>query len=527
MAARARDADEFYASLAPERAGADERAVMRRAFAGLLWSKEYYNYHVARWLKGDVVPPPPGHQFERNTAWRHIRNADVISMPDKWEFPWYAAWDLAFQCVALAHVDPEFAKSQLVLLCREWYMHPNGQLPAYEYDFGSVNPPVHATAALRVFEIDGSRDFDFVERMFHKLLLNFTWWVNREDVDGNNVFEGGFLGLDNIGPFDRSQPVPGGGRLEQSDGSAWMAMYCLDLLQMALTLSRHDAVYEDSALKFFEHFAYIAAAMDDKGLWDEEDGFYYDVVRIGDSTRPLRARTVVGLIALCAVTVLDADRYDALGSVRNSMSWFVRRAPDVAGVIDHVDEPGPSGSRLISVVNPDRLRRILAYVLDEDEFLSPHGLRSVSRWHADHPFVFDTGHTLMYSPGESTGQEFGGNSNWRGPLWFPVNYLVIQALRRYHRHLGDGFTVPCPTRGGPQLTLGQVADELSRRLVSIFLDDGSGGRPVFGGRELFRREQWRDQVLFHEYFHGETGAGLGASHQTGWTALVANLILRD
>jgi hypothetical protein len=534
LAARQREADEFYATLGPAGTSDDERSVLRQAFAGLLWSKEYYNYHVARWLQGDLVPPPPGHDVERNTGWKHIRNADVISMPDTWEFPWYAAWDLGFQCVALAHVDAEFAKSQLVLLCREWYMHPNAQLPAYEYDFGAVNPPVHALATLRVAEIEARAagtpdrpDFDFIERVFHKLMLNFTWWVNREDADGNNVFEGGFLGLDNIGPFDRSKPVPGGGRLEQSDATAWMAMYCLNLLEMALTLSRHDPVYEDAALKFFEHFAYIAAAMDDKGLWDEADGFYYDVVCSADTVRPIEARTVIGLVPLCAVTVLDADRYDALDSLRASMAWFERRAPEVARAIDHIGAPGVDGSRLISVVDPDRLRRILAYALDEDEFLSPHGIRSVSRYHADHPFVFDGGHVLEYAPGESTTYDFGGNSNWRGPVWFPLNYLVIQALRRYHRHLGDGFTVPCPTRGGPQLTLAQVADELSRRLVSIFLDDGTGRRPVYGERELFRRDGWKDLVLFHEYFHGDTGAGLGASHQTGWTGLVADLILRD
>ncbi|HET7487433.1 MAG TPA: hypothetical protein VFJ85_05845 [Acidimicrobiales bacterium] len=525
---RREEADAFYASLAPAGASEGERAVMRQALAGLLWSKQYYNYHVARWLKGDVVPPPPGHDRERNTSWLHIRNADVMTMPDKWEFPWYAAWDLAFQCIALSHVDADFAKSQLLLLCREWFMHPNGQLPAFEYDFSAVNPPVHALAALRVFDIDGrasgAPDHDFLERLFHKLLLNFTWWVNQVDKDGNNVFEGGFLGLDNISPFNRSEAVPGGGILEQSDASAWMAMYCLNLLEIALELSRHDPVYEDAALKFFEHFAYIAAAMDDKGLWDEQDGFYYDVVRFGGTTIPVKARTMVGLVALCAVTVLDPDRFDALTSLRKSMDWFERRAPEVARAIEHIGKPGPSGTRLISVVDPDRLRRILGPVLDEAEFLSPYGLRSVSRHHADQPCEFG-GHVLRYAPGESTTLDFGGNSNWRGPVWFPTNYLVVQALRRYHRHLGDGFTVACPTNGGPQMTLGEVADELSRRLVSIFLDDGTGRRPVYGDRPLFRGPDWRDQVLFHEYFHGDTGAGLGASHQTGWTGLVAELLL--
>ena len=531
MRQREREADAFYTERAPDGADAQDRATMRQAFAGMLWSKQFYHYDVARWLDGDPgePPPPASRKRGRNAGWRHLNNRDVISMPDKWEYPWYAAWDLAFHTVALAHVDPGFAKHQLTLLCREWYMHPSGQLPAYEWAFGDVNPPVHAWAARRVFELDGRRDRAFLERVFHKLLLNFTWWVNRKDASGNNVFEGGFLGLDNIGPFDRSQPLPGDGWLEQSDGTAWMAMYALDLLDIALVLAEKDPVYEDVATKFFEHFAYIASAMNAQGLWDEDDGFYYDVWRHGDgSVTPVRGRSMVGLVPLFAVAVLDGAAVDRLPDFARRMAWFVGNKPEYGGVVAHCDTGGGTDRRLMSIVSPERLRRILARVLDEDEFLSPHGVRALSRHHRDHPLEVRLGGTtarLDYEPGESTTGLFGGNSNWRGPVWMPVNFLLIEGLRRFHRYLGDDFRVECPTGSGKLATLAEVADELARRLVSLFRDDASGRRPVFGGYEKFQADPaWHDLLLFHEYFHGDTGAGLGAMHQTGWTGLVADLI---
>jgi hypothetical protein len=531
LADRRREADEFYAALAPADAGADEREVMRQAFAGMLWSKQFFHYDVARWLDGDPAgpPPPEGRRHGRNHEWRHLNNADVISMPDKWEYPWYAAWDLAFHCVPLAHVDAQFAKDQLLLMCREWYMHPNGQLPAYEWAFGDVNPPVHAWAALRVFEIDGSRDFAFLSRIFSKLLLNFTWWVNRKDAEGNNVFEGGFLGLDNIGPIDRSAQLPVQGHLEQSDGSAWMAMYCLNLLEIALVLAEHDVAYEDMATKFFEHFALIAKAIHDRGLWDDEDGFYYDVLQIaGGERRPLRVRSMVGLLPLCAVTTLGTGTLERLPAFAGRFRWFLANRPEFAEHVDQMHDIDGHAGRLLAVVGPDRLTRILSTMLSEDEFLSPYGLRALSRFHRDHPFSIELGGmdaTVDYEPGESTSGLFGGNSNWRGPIWFPVNHLVIEALRRYHRYFGDDVTVELPTGSGVRMTLGQVADELARRLTSIFLDDADGRRPVFGPYERFQSDPvWHGMIPFHEYFHGDTGTGLGASHQTGWTGLVADLI---
>jgi hypothetical protein len=531
MSSRAAEADEFYAELAAAQCSADEAAVMRQAFAGMLWSKQFYHYDVRRWLEGDPAgpPPPPQRWAGRNSSWLHLNNRDVISMPDAWEYPWYAAWDLAFHCVSLAHLDPEFAKSQLILLCREWYMHPNGQLPAYEWSFSDVNPPVHAWAALRVWKIDGSRDLDFLERIFHKLLLNFTWWVNRKDAEGNNVFQGGFLGLDNIGAFDRSAVLPVAGHLEQSDGTAWMAMYCLSLLELALQLAAHDKTYQDIATKFFEHFTLIAQALNDQGLWDEEDGFYYDALHMGDgSVIPLRARSMVGLVPLFAVTVLDAGLRAQLPDFSQRMDWYLHSRQDLHEVVEHVHSPGEQGSYLLSVMKPERLRRVVARMLDENEFLSPYGVRALSRYHRDHPLRVDLGGfqaTLDYEPGESASGLFGGNSNWRGPVWFPVNYLVLGGLRRFHHYLGDGFQVECPTGSGRLMSLAQVADELSRRLVSIFTADTSGRRPVFGDRQLFQRDSaWSGLIPFHEYFHGETGAGLGASHQTGWTGLVADLI---
>jgi hypothetical protein len=532
MARRRREADDFYAALTPAGAGADEAAVLRQALAGMLWSKQFFHYDVERWLDGDPAgpPPPPSRRTGRNSEWRHLNNADVISMPDKWEYPWYAAWDLAFHTVALAHVDPGFAKDQLILMLREWYMHPNGQLPAYEWAFGDVNPPVHAWAALRVFEIDGARDFQFLARVLHKLLLNFTWWVNRKDARGQNVFEGGFLGLDNIGPIDRSADLPFAGRLEQSDGTAWMASYCLDLLEMSLTLARHEPSYEDLATKFFEHFAYIAAAIHDRGLWDEEDGFYYDVLQIDGGARlPLRVRSIVGLLPIAATITLGHETLERLPGFAGRLAWFLANKPQFAANVAHVHERDGHQGRLLAIVSPERLVRILARVLDETEFLSEHGIRALSARHRDEPYTLELGGftaCVDYEPGESTSGLFGGNSNWRGPVWFPVNHVVLSGLRRFASHLGDEVRVECPTGSGRWLTLAEVADEIARRLVGIFLEGADGRRPVFGDAERFQTDPaWHGLIPFHEYFHGDTGKGLGASHQTGWTGLVADLIL--
>ena len=528
---RRAEADEYYAELIPEGTPVSTAAVARQACAGMIWGQQFYHYDIERWLEGDPSEPtPPASRLTgRNSGWRHLNNHEVLSMPDPWEYPWYASWDLAFHCVVLAHLDAELAKEQLVLLCREWYMHPDGQLPAYEWNFSDVNPPVQAWAALRVFEVDGSRDYEFLERVLHKLLLNFNWWVNRKDSQGSNVFEGGFLGLDNIGPIDRSAALPIAGRLEQSDGTAWMAMYCLNLLEMALTLAAHDQVYEDLATKFFEHFTYIAAAMTDQGLWDETDGFFYDVLQLGDGTRiPLKVRSLVGLVPLCAVTVLDQATISSLPGFASRMKWFTDNKPHFAQSVFH-RQGRTEDSVMLSLVSPDRLRRLLQAVLSEDEFLSPYGLRSVSAIHRDHPFHVQFGGlsgSVDYEPGESRTALFGGNSNWRGPIWFPLNYLIIEALRRFDCHFGETFTVADPTAAGPERRLGAVADDLGRRLLDIFLDGPDGRRPVFGDYELFQTDPvWHGLIPFHEYFHGDTGAGLGASHQTGWTGLVADLIL--
>ena len=528
---RQAEADEFYAELTPAGTPPDEALVLRQALAGMLWSKQFYNYSVQRWLEGDPAgpAPPPQRRFGRNSDWQHLDNRDVISMPDKWEYPWYAAWDLAFHCVALARLDPEFAKFQLLLLCREWYMHPNGQLPAYEWAFGDVNPPVHAWAALRVFEIDGSRDFDFLGRVFHKLLLNFTWWVNRKDSEGNNVFQGGFLGLDNIGLFDRSS-LPVSGHLEQSDGTAWMAMYCQNMLELSLALAQHDRTYEDLAIKFFEHFALIASALNSQGLWNEEDGFYYDVLHVADgSARPLKVLSMVGLVPLFAVTTLGPQTMASLPEFMRRAEWFTKQRPEAMGVIQHMSAEGHAGWRLLAIVSPDRLRRILARVLDPERFLSPFGVRALSRWHRDHPLEVEVGGRvarLMYEPAESSTGLFGGNSNWRGPIWMPVNYLLVEALRVYHRYLGAEFKVECPTGSGKMLNLDEVADEIAGRLLSIFADR-DGRRAVFGSSGKFQRDPtWHGLIPFHEYFNGETGAGIGASHQTGWTGLVGDLVIR-
>jgi hypothetical protein len=533
MTARQAEADDFYAALTPAAATPDEAEVMRQAFAGMLWSKQFFHYDVERWLDGDPAgpPPPEARKTARNAEWRHLNNADVISMPDKWEYPWFAAWDLAFHCVALAHVDADFAKAQLLLMCREWYMHPNGQLPAYEWNFSDVNPPVHAWAALRVFEISGSTDFDFLARILHKLLLNFTWWVNRKDAAGNNVFEGGFLGLDNIGPIDRSAALPVDGRLEQSDGTSWMAMYCLNLLEIALVLTEHDATYEDLATKFFEHFTYIATAIHDRGLWNEEDGFYYDVLAFETGERvPLRVRSMVGLLPLCATTTLGQATMDRLPYFASHFAWFEKFKPQFVENVVHAHRLGEHEGRLLSIVGPERLTRILATMLDTEEFLSPHGLRAVAASHRDAPFETVIGGVMCsvdYEPGESTSGLFGGNSNWRGPIWMPVNYLLVEALRRFARYFGDDVTVEHPAGSGTQMTLTAVADDLAARLVSIFLDDPGGRRPVFGDIERFQSDPaLHGMIPFHEYFHGDTGKGIGASHQTGWTGLVADLIAR-
>jgi hypothetical protein len=531
MADREREADDFYAAVTPADAGADEARVLRQALAGMLWSKQFFHFDVERWLDGDpaLPPPPEERKHGRNHEWRHLNNADVISMPDKWEYPWYAAWDLAFHCVPLAMVDAPFAKDQLVLLCREWYMHPNGQLPAYEWSFSDVNPPVHAWAALRVFDLDGRRDYDFLGRIFQKLLLNFTWWVNRKDAAGMNVFEGGFLGLDNIGPIDRSAQLPVEGRLAQADGTAWMAMYCLNMLEIALVLAEHDPVYEDMATKFLEHFAYIAIASE--ALWDEEGGFYHDVVeRAGGQRIPLRVRSVVGLLPLAATTTLGPVTLARLPDFAGRLRWFTANKPAFAASIGHTHERGGSEGRLLSVVPPARLSRVLAAMLDEAEFLSPHGLRALSARHRDEPFTVDLAgmrYSVDYEPAESTTSLFGGNSNWRGPVWFPVNVLLAEGIERFARFYGDDVTVECPTGSDRHCTLSEVAAELSRRLVATFLDDPDGRRPAFGPADKLQQDEaLHDRLLFNEYFHGDTGAGLGASHQTGWTGLVADVIAR-
>jgi hypothetical protein len=541
--ARAAEADEFYDSVIPPDLSSDARNVARQALAGLLWSKQYYHYVVKEWLNGDPgQPPPPGdRQRGRNNEWTHLYNSDVISMPDKWEYPWYAAWDLAFHCVPLALVDPDFAKDQLTLLLREWYMHPNGQLPAYEWAFGDVNPPVHAWSAWRVYKIEqkrrGKGDLKFLERVFHKLLLNFTWWVNRKDAEGMNVFQGGFLGLDNIGVFDRSAPLPTGGHLEQSDGTSWMAMYSLNMLAIALELGRHNPAYEDVASKFWEHFLNIAHAMSggtDHGgaghdLWHEEDGFFYDVLHLPDDSRqPLKVRSLVGLIPLLAVQTLEPEMLERHDGFRRRLDWFIEHRPDLTAAVACMETTGHRDRRLLSIVDGDQLRRILRVMLDERELLSPYGIRSISRIHKDNPYVLPVDgrdYRVDYEPAESTTGLFGGNSNWRGPIWFPINFLLVEALQKFHHYFGDDYRVECPTGSGNMLTLAEVATELSRRLTRIFLDDAHGRRPVFGDTGLFQNDpHWHDLIPFHEYFNGDTGTAVGASHQTGWTALVAKLL---
>ncbi|MGH9776427.1 MAG: MGH1-like glycoside hydrolase domain-containing protein [Candidatus Acidiferrales bacterium] len=542
FAERIREADEFFGARHCPKMSADAQLVQRQAFAGLLWGKQSYHYDVEQWLAGDPTQPPADRRRKqgRNSDWTHLYNADVISMPDKWEYPWYASWDLAFHCVAMALIDPDFAKEQLILLLREWYQHPNGQIPAYEWNFGDVNPPVQAWAALRVFKIErrirGKGDRNFLERVFHKLLLNFTWWVTRKDPQGRNVFEGGFLGLDNIGVFDRSQPLPGGGALEQSDGTSWMAVYCLNLLAIAVELAQEDSAYEDVASKFFEHFVRIADAMNSiggeenhcTGLWNEEEGFYYDVVHFADGGHfPLKLRSLVGLIPLFAVTILEPEKLESLKGFLRRMDWFLHHHADFPEHLDMSMRSEKGVRRLLSIANRKRLVRILPYMLSEAEFLSPHGIRSLSKIHQDHPYMLQTDgmqYRVDYAPGESWTDMFGGNSNWRGPVWMPMNFLIIESLQRYHHYYGDTLKVEYPTGSGRLLNLWDVAADLSRRLSHIFLQR-DGRRPVYGGTEKFQTdEHWRNLILFYEYFHGENGAGLGASHQTGWTALIAKLL---
>ena len=540
FSARRKEADEFYAMRAPKDISEDARNVQRQAFAGLLWSKQFYHFDVRTWLEGDPAGPrpPESRKKGRNQEWSNLYNADVISMPDKWEYPWYAAWDLAFHCIPLAQVDPDFAKEQLTLLLREWYMHPNGQLPAYEWAFGDVNPPVHAWAAWRVYKIEkrmrGKADREFLESVFHKLLLNFTWWVNRKDAEGMNIFQGGFLGLDNIGVFDRSAPLPTGGHLEQSDGTSWMGMYCLNMLAIALELARENPAYESVASKFLEHFVHIAHAMNDRGgegveLWDKEDGFYYDVLHLPNGQRHyLKVRSLVGLIPLLAVETLEQDIVDKLPGFKRRMQWFIDNHPDVANHIEVAEVKGKGTRRLLSLVNREQLGSVARYLLDESEFLSPYGIRAISRFHKDSPYVMSVNgndHRVDYEPAESSTGLFGGNSNWRGPIWFPINFLLIESLQKFHHFYGDGLSVELPTGSGQRASLWDAAAEISRRLTRIFLRAEDGTRPVFGGLQKFQTEpEWRDHIYFHEYFHGDNGAGIGASHQTGWTGLVAKLI---
>ncbi|MDC0358786.1 glucosidase [Oligoflexia bacterium] len=529
-------ADQFYQKIIPAGANAEQRHVMRQAYAGLAWSKQFYHYIVDDWLNGDpnLELPSAKRKAGRNHEWKTLYSRDVISMPDKWEYPWFAAWDLAFHMLPFCRIDPAFAKHQLELFLREWYMHPNGQLPAYEYNFSDTNPPVHAWAAWRVYKMSaqrGKRDRRFLESVFQKLLLNFTWWVNRKDIDGNNLFAGGFLGLDNIGVFDRSQALPTGGHLEQADGTAWMAFYCLTMLAIALELAKENAVYEDMASKFFEHFVSISDAMNSfggAGLWDEEDGFYYDQLKSDGQNIKLKSRSMVGLLPLIAVEVLDEAVIQKFPSFMKRMNWFMEHRSDLARNISFCNACPGESKRLLAICSRERLERTLRYLLDESEFLSPYGIRSVSRVHADKPYVFRADaeeFKVDYVPGEGNSYAFGGNSNWRGPIWFPINYLIVEALERFHYFFGDTLLVEYPTGSGRRLNLKQVADELSRRLGSIFLKDQVSQRPCFGDDLHYATDpHWKELVLFHEYFHGESGRGLGASHQTGWTALVTNFL---
>jgi len=531
----------FYSDLQRKLKGDDEKNVQRQAFAGMMWNKQFYYYDVEQWLKGDPSqpPPPPERLKGRNMEWRHLNNADIISMPDKWEYPWYASWDLAFHCVTLALIDPEFAKHQLILLTHDWYMHPNGQLPAYEWSFSDANPPVHARAVCKVFEIDkdynnGVSDTVFLETIFHKLLINFTWWVNRKDAEGNNIFEGGFLGMDNISLFDRNEKLPGGARLEQADGTSWMAMYSLNMMRIALELAKKNPVYQDTATKFFEHFLYIAGAMEsmgenNSGLWDEEDEFFYDIIRLSDGeVIKLKIRSMVGLIPLFAVELLDDELLESQPAFLQRMRWFLDNRPDLANLVSRWHEKGMEEKHLLSLLRGHRMKRILYRMLDETEFLSDHGVRALSKYHEQHPYQFNIGEktlSVQYTPAESTIPLFGGNSNWRGPVWMPVNYMIISGLRRFYDYYGDDFKVECPTNSGNYLSLSEIADELTRRLSKLFMRDENGRRAIFGDNNKLQFDaNFNNYLLFFEYFDGDNGRGVGASHQNGWTGLIASLL---
>ncbi len=538
FADRIREGEAFWNSRIPAALTGEERNVARQAYAGLLWTKQFYHFAVREWLEGDPAgpPPPESRRHGRDSTWAHLYNRDVISMPDKWEYPWYAAWDLAFHMLPFSRVDPHFAKEQLILLLREWYTHPNGQIPAYEFAFSDVNPPVHAWAAWRAYKISGARgerDRLFLARVFQKLLINFTWWVNRKDPEGRNLFSGGFLGLDNIGVFDRSEQLPTGGHLEQADGTAWMAFFCSTMLAMALELASEDPAYEDVASKFFEHFVAITDAMNSlggTGLWDEQEGFYYDQIHADGQSLPLRLRSIVGLVPLFAVEILDQTQIEKLPGFKKRLQWFLDNRQDLARHISYMrDDDGQHGvHRLLAIPSRERLERVLEYLFDENEFLSPHGIRALSRVYAENPYTLAVGgqqHRVSYDPGPSTTGVFGGNSNWRGPVWFPMNYLLIEALERYHHFYGPSLKVELPTRSGRWMTLAEAAREIARRLAAAFLPDPSGRRPCFGDDPRFASDpHWKDLLLFHEYFHGDTGLGLGASHQTGWTALVVRCL---
>jgi Mannosylglycerate hydrolase MGH1-like glycoside hydrolase domain len=540
FAQRQSEADAFYGDLQPPSLTDEERSIQRQAFAGMLCTKQFYHYNIEEWLGGDPAQPAPpaGRKKGRNYEWRHLNAGDIISMPDKWEYPWFAAWDLAFHCIPLALLDSDFAKQQLLLLGREWYQHPNGQVPAYEWSFSDVNPPVLAWATWRVYKIDQKEhdkgDLAFLERMFHKLMLNFTWWVNRKDAEGLNVFQGGFLGLDNIGVFDRSKPLPTGGRLEQSDGTSWMGMFCLNMLTISLELAVHNSAYEDIALKFFEHFLFIAEAMNNIAgegisLWNEEDEFFYDVLHLeNDENIPLKLRSMVGLIPLFAVTTIEPSLLEKVPQFKHHLEWFLEHRPDLAKLVSRWYEPKMGDRRLLAILRGHRMKRVLYRMLDESEFLSAYGVRALSRIYAEHPYtlhVDGSTYSVAYVPADSDSGLFGGNSNWRGPIWFPVNYLIIEALQQFHHYYSDDFLVECPTHSAKKITLNQIADEISGRMINIFLRDANGRRAVFGDNEVFQNDpHWRDYIPFHEYFHGDNGAGIGASHQTGWTGLVAKLI---
>jgi hypothetical protein len=538
FARRRKEADEFYASVIPSSLNEDQANVMRQALAGMMWSKQFFNFDVDRWLRERGSDPFKARQHAtRNAHWHHMNNADVISMPDKWEYPWYAAWDLAFHCLALTLVDPDFGKEQLDLMLRSRYLHPNGQLPAYEWNFGDVNPPVHAWATIFTYRLEkatkGQGDVEWLERSFFKLLLNFTWWVNRKDRSGSNVFEGGFLGLDNIGVFDRSAPLPTGGYLEQADGTAWMALFCQNLLEMTVELAQVRPAYLGLVEKFVEHALLITSSMlnagDGTGMWDDEDGFFYDVLRLPDGqAHRLKVRSMVGLLPLCAVTVFEGEIRKIAPQLNDRLHALLEDRPELAAFIHDPMKLGKGGRRMSAALNEEKLRRVLTRMLDENEFFSPYGIRALSRFHADHPYVFHVGgqaHTVSYLPAESDSGMFGGNSNWRGPIWMPVNGLIIRALLQYYLYYGDDFTIECPTGSGHRMNLYQVAEELGRRLTNVFLRGEDGRRPVYGSTAKFQDDpHWRDYVLFYEYFHGDNGAGIGASHQTGWTGIIARIM---